>query len=68
MRGFIEIERKVTKTKELLAIDHIVSVQASDIMLTATYDNGYTKNCYIIQTSHSYEEIKQKIEEAISNE
>lgn len=68
MKGFIEIERKDTKSKELLCISHIVSVQASDIMLNAVLDNGYTQNCYIVSTGHTYEELKQKIAEATSNE
>lgn len=68
MKGFIEVERKDGKGKELLAVVSIVSVYSSDIMLNAVCDNGYTQNCYVVPTTHTYEEIKQKIAEAINNE
>lgn len=68
MKGFIEIERKDKKIKELLGVAHIVSVQASDIMLNAVCDNGYTQNCYIVPTTHTYEKIVDKIDKAVKGE
>lgn len=68
MKDFIEIERKDKKGKELLGVAHIVSVQASDIMLNAVLNNGYTQNCYIVPTIHTYEEILNKIDKAVKGE
>ncbi len=70
MKGFIEVERRSDKFKgkELLAVASIVSVYDSDIMLNAIEDNGYTQSNYVVPTKHTYEEIKQKIAEAIGNE
>ena len=72
MKGFIEVKRRDKCKRELLATARIVTIYEqeyySDIVLDTTINNGCTQNCYVIPTEHTYEQIKQKIAEAIGNE
>lgn len=65
MKGFIEVTNSDNKTKELIRVDSIVGVMGSGIMTIAITDDGYTRRSYVAKTCHTYEELKQKIEEAL---
>ena len=65
MKGFIEVTHTNNKTKELIRVDSIVGILGGDIMTTGITDSGYARSSYVVKTIHIYEELKQKIEEAV---
>ena len=66
MKGFIEVES--ADEIEIINVAHIIGACKSQIRISAICDDGYTRHSIIIHTNHTYEEIKQKIAEAIGNE
>ena len=64
MKGFIEVESK--EGVELLNVTQIISVCANCIVVKAICDDGYVQGNVIVRTNHTYDEIKQKIAEAIN--
>lgn len=66
MKGFIEVESG--NGIEIINVAHIIGACESQIRISAICDDGYTRHSIIVHTKHTYEEIKQKIAEAIDNE